>query len=188
MKSKQALVILVAVAAMTGLVTSQPTLAAEFLPFEGKNTVREGEGGTKKVIEGIDFWSNGEPPRKYRLLGFVQDTRGKTGLFGMIAMSSLETDVAAAAKGAGGDAVILVGAETETVGAVGNSFGGIRANSAASGNTVRTTGTGWGMGASVAVQKQHSRYAVVKYLAEDVGQVQPDQGSAQVASTPARGE
>jgi len=28
------------------------------------------------VIEGIDFWSNGEPPRKFKILGVIDDTRG----------------------------------------------------------------------------------------------------------------
>ena len=37
--------------------------AQEFLPYEGKNAIQEGEGGTKKVVDGVDFWADGAPPR-----------------------------------------------------------------------------------------------------------------------------
>ena len=43
--------------------------AQEFLPYEGKNAVQEGDGGTKKVVDGVDFWADGAPPRPFKLLG-----------------------------------------------------------------------------------------------------------------------
>jgi hypothetical protein len=177
-----------AVAASAAMVAPHWALAAEFLPYEGKNAVREGEGGTKKVVDGIHFWSNGDPPRKYRVLGFVEDTRHKTGLIGMISMSSLESDVASAAKASGGDAVILVAAEAETVGAVGTGFGGARANAFAAGNSVRASGSSWGTGVSGAVQKHHSRYAVVKYLPVEATSDPADDAPPTAAQTAARSD
>lgn len=48
-------------------------------------------------------------------------------------MSSLENDVAKVAKENGGNAVIRVASEAETVGSVGNTFGSAQGNA----NTVR---------------------------------------------------
>ena len=112
------------------------SFAAEFVPYQGKTDIKEGDGGGKKTVDGIDFWSDGDPPLKYKLLGFLIDERHKSGLFGSFAMSSLETDIAADAKNAGGDAVILLSSEIETYGAGGNH------------------------------QRNHTKYAVVKYMAD----------------------
>ncbi|AEV27729.1 hypothetical protein Dsui_3399 [Azospira oryzae PS] len=43
----------------------------DFQPYEGKNNSYEGNGGTKVVVDGIDFWANGTPPRKYTIIGMV---------------------------------------------------------------------------------------------------------------------
>jgi hypothetical protein len=142
-------------------------LAQEFSAFEGKNALREGEGGSKKVVEGIDFWSDGAPPRKFKLLGFVTDRRHKTGLVGMISMSSLEKDVAELAKKNGGDAVILMASDAETVGVVGNSFGSASGTATVQGNTVNARSSGWNTGMAAPVQKQNSKFAVVQYVKEE---------------------
>jgi hypothetical protein len=132
--------------------TATATLGQDFTAYEGKNTVREGEGGGKKVVEGVDFWSDGEPPRKYKLVGYITDRRLKSGLFGMASMAGLEKDVALLAKKNGGDAVIQMGSETETTGSVGTAFGSRFGNSAS------------GFGAAAAVQKNNSKFAVLKYV------------------------
>jgi hypothetical protein len=67
--------------------------AQEFLPYEGKNAIPEGEGGTKKVVDGIDFWADGALPKPFKLLGYISDRRHKTGLIGAIRMSGLESDM-----------------------------------------------------------------------------------------------
>lgn len=127
--------------------------AQEFAAWEGKQQVYEGQGGTRKTIDGVDFWSNGAPPRKFMLLGYITDRRHKTGIIGAISMGNLESDVAKVAKQAGGDAVILVSENAETTGYVGNAW-----NNPNGGPT-------WGNGAPV--QKQNSKFAVVKYLPDD---------------------
>lgn len=142
------------------------TFAQEFQAYEGRNAIREGDGGTKKNVDGIDFWSNGAPPYRFKLLGFITDRRHKSGLFGMISMSGLESSVAEVAKKSGGDAVIQVSSEAETVGAVGNSYGNAQGTATTTGNTTNARVTGSSSSTSAAVQKQNSKFAVVKYLKE----------------------
>jgi len=144
--------------------TSSLAFAQEFLPWEGKNAIQEGDGGTKKVVDGVDFWADGAPPRAFKLLGYISDRRHKTGLIGMFRMSSLEGDVAKLAKENGGDAVILVGSEAETVGTVGSSYGNAQGNANTVGGNTTMHASGWSTGSSAAVQKQQSKYAVVKYV------------------------
>jgi hypothetical protein len=139
-------------------------VADDFVAYEGKNAVQEGNGGEKKTVDGIDFWSNGAPPRKFKLLGFINDTRLKSGLLGKIRMSGLESSIAKEAKKAGGDAVILVDANAETTGQIGHSNTSAQASATNYSNTATAQGHSWTNSATVAVQKEHSRYAVVKYL------------------------
>src|SRR5579871_3479959 len=77
--------------------------APEFLAYDGKNAIQEGQGGEHKSINGVDFWMRGAPPRRFQLIGSLTDERHKTGLWGAIRMSSLETDIAKAALAAGGN-------------------------------------------------------------------------------------
>jgi len=149
------------------LIATNIALAQEFLPYEGRDAVREGDGGTKKIVDGIEFWADGAPPKQFKLLGYITDRRHKSGLFGMISMSSLETDVAAAAKTNGGDAVILVSSEAETVGTTGSSRGSAQGRANSFGGTTTARSTGSSTTSSQAVQKSNSKYAVVKFLPKD---------------------
>jgi hypothetical protein len=138
--------------------------AQEFQAYEGKNAVREGEGGTKKTVDGVDFWSDGAPPYRFKLIGFITDRRHKTGLVGMISMSNLEGSIAEVAKKNGGDAVIQVSSEAETVGVVTNNYGTAQGTATTSGSTTNFNATGWSNGAAAKVQKQNSKFAVIKYM------------------------
>ena len=33
--------------------------------------VLEGEGGSMSVVDGVDFWNNGHPNRKYKIIGII---------------------------------------------------------------------------------------------------------------------
>jgi len=133
--------------------------SADFVAYEGKGAVIEGQGGGKKVVDGIDFWSDGDPPYKYKLLGYLTDRRLKSGLFGMISMSGLESNIASEAKKAGGDGVIVIYSDAETVGGV--------SNGVASGQSNGRRYSGSGTGISAAIQKNNSKFAVVKYLKDE---------------------
>jgi hypothetical protein len=42
-----------------------------FQPYEDTGKVYEGSGGVKLEVEGVDFWTEGAPPRRYSILGVV---------------------------------------------------------------------------------------------------------------------
>ncbi|MEC5397221.1 hypothetical protein [Uliginosibacterium sp. H1] len=46
---------------------------ASFYPHESRENVYQGKGGSRFVVEGIDVWFNGDPPRKYSILGYIED-------------------------------------------------------------------------------------------------------------------
>jgi hypothetical protein len=149
-------------------------LADDFVAYEGKDAIQEGSGGEKKTVAGIDFWSNGAPPRRFQLIGFITDSRMKTGLIGMIRMAKLESSIAKQAKKAGGDAVILTESGSETTGYVGQTHTTGQATATTNGNfygnNYQSTTHAWGssnaFSQTAAVRTQHSRYAVVKYLSD----------------------
>lgn len=109
----------------------------DFQPYEGKNNLYEGEGGTKVVVDGIDFWANGSPPRKYSIIGMVVSEIGS----GIGDEAIIRSSVAAEVKKQSGDAAIQV---TNN-----NSFAGV----------VRTT-PGFYLAAGV----KRMQFAVIKYV------------------------
>lgn len=147
----------------------------QFLVYEGRNAIHDGQGGEKKVVDGVEFWFDGDPPHRFQVLGVITDRRMKTGLYGMIRMHGLEPDIAKMARSAGGDAVILQGQDDDVIGASGFS------------SAYATGGRGWasGFGSSfMAPMKAHeSRYIVVKYLGDDPAGAPAAQPPA--ATTPA---
>ncbi len=76
----------------------------DFQPYEGKNNSYEGNGGTKVVVDGIDFWANGTPPRKYTIIGMVVSEVGS----GVGDESLIRTAVASEVKKQQGNAAIQV--------------------------------------------------------------------------------
>ena len=76
----------------------------DFQLYEGKNNLHQGEGGTKVVVDGIDFWANGSPPRKYLIIGMVTSEIGS----GYGDEAIIRSSVAGEAKKQGGDAAVQV--------------------------------------------------------------------------------
>ncbi|MGY4531476.1 hypothetical protein ACVW0Y_000586 [Pseudomonas sp. TE3786] len=76
-----------------------------FQPYETKDGTYVGRGGARETIDGIDFWSSGEPPRKYKVIGVITDKRVNN----PITMDGLKGAVASKAREAGGNAVIWDG-------------------------------------------------------------------------------
>lgn len=73
----------------------------------------EGVGGTLVEKNGIDYWTTGDPPRRYQILGVINDARDNR-IWSGDAIGSKK--VAKLAKAAGGDAVVLQGRGSEVVG------------------------------------------------------------------------
>lgn len=124
----------------------------KFTAYYGKDPVYEGQGGAMETVAGVDFWSDGSPPRRFKLLGYISDRRHKTGLIGKMRMSKLQKDLAKVAREHGGDAVILVDARADTIGF------------AHSGTATVNGSQAWGSGFSAGIQKQETKVAVIKYL------------------------
>jgi hypothetical protein len=76
----------------------------DFQPYEGKNNLYEGEGGTKLIVDGIDFWANGSPPRKYSIIGMVVSEIGS----GYGDEDIIRSSVASEVKKRNGDAAVQV--------------------------------------------------------------------------------
>src|SRR5712692_1940434 len=66
----------------------------EYKPYEAKNNVFEGKGGTKVIVDGMELWDNGDPPRKFKVLGIIDDQRPG----GVIPMSQLRSDIVKKAR------------------------------------------------------------------------------------------
>src|SRR3546814_19908276 len=56
-------------AAALAVFTAPAYAGSTFAAYEGADSVVSGTGGTKIVDEGIDWWTAGDPPRKYPDIG-----------------------------------------------------------------------------------------------------------------------
>jgi len=124
----------------------------DFAIYEGPPKVATGEGGTKITKNGIDYWTTGTPPRRYQIIGFVQDRRDEL-MDGGHAIGS--PSIASKVLSAGGNAVIV-----ESQDEVGKT-GGFGSASPFFGFLA--------MGGSKTV----TRMIVVKYLPDEVQPVSP---------------
>ena len=110
--------------------------SVNYQSFEGDNKVLTGQGGTKIVVDGIEFWDNGSPVRPYKLLGVVEGNTDD----GWGAESSIRSAVAAEVKKRGGDAVVLIS------------------------NNVQFTGVVKAAYADIATGSRTTKFGVIKYL------------------------
>jgi hypothetical protein len=52
------------------------SVTTEYKTFEGVRAgIVEGKGGAKVIVDGMEIWEDGEPPRKFKVLGFIDETR-----------------------------------------------------------------------------------------------------------------
>jgi hypothetical protein len=99
-----------AMVAATLLTGSAVRAGTGFLTYDGWDSVQQGQGGEKKVVDGVDFWMAGSPPRRFKILGSIDGAHRKGGLAGMVSFANPENGVAKQALAVGGDAVILTDA------------------------------------------------------------------------------
>jgi hypothetical protein len=123
----------------------------EYKSFEGKSNLFEGQGGTKVVIDGIEIWDNGEPPRKFQVLGIVDDERPG----GIIPMSQLRSDIVKKAREVGGDAVIQLGSQSQ--------IAGYYSSSSATAYSQGKSATAYGSTTTMPVRRNVAKFAIVKY-------------------------
>lgn len=106
---------LICAAALAAL--ASPAFAGStFAAYEGANSVVTGTGGTKVVDEGIDWWTAGDPPRKFQILGVITDERRDKPLSGKAIGSK---SIAKKVNEVGGNAVIVHNQDARASGVVG---------------------------------------------------------------------
>lgn len=81
--------------------------------YDGPDPVVTGKGGAKITEQGIDWWTGGDPPRPYRIVGILTDTRGN-GRFSGDALGS--KNIAKKVKAVGGNAVVVYKSSDAVVG------------------------------------------------------------------------
>ncbi len=135
----------------------------DFAVYEGQPIIKTGAGGTKITKNGIDYWTSGEPPRRYQVIALVQDKRDEFWDGGHAVGSR---SIANKVKKSGGDAVII---QSENEAGQGGGY------SSTSGGASGGFGSLFGFGMSGG-SKTITRMVVVKYL--------PDQPTAPTSPTP----
>jgi len=127
--------------------------STDFQPWEGRNAVIEGNGGTRKVVDAVDIWTNGDPPRKFRILGIIEDERPG----GFLYMAERKHDIARKAREHDGDAVIMISSSSQLQGYY----------STTTVNTQIYPGgsvLSFGSGTSVPITRRASKFLVIKYV------------------------
>ena len=118
--------------------------STDFQSWEGRNSVVVGHGGTRKVVDGMDVCTFGDPPRRFRVLGIIQDERPG----GRLYIAELNHDVVQKAREQGGNAVILVSSASQLRGYYTNG-----------------TASAYGFDATtVPITRRSSTYVVIRYL------------------------
>jgi hypothetical protein len=126
-------------------------LLNELFTYSGLG-IYEGRGGASKNINGVDIWLVGTPPRKFRIIGYIMDSRPG----GPIPMARRDSDLVSAAKRNGGDGLLLKAEQTDFLG----SYSTGNATAVTSGNVTTAVGSG----VSVPMIRREGQYFVIKYV------------------------
>lgn len=142
---------------LIALISCALTLAAcattTYKTFETRGDgVIEGKGGAKSVQDGIDIWDYGDPPRRFRVIGIIEDERPG----GIIPMGQLRSDMVKKARDVGGHALIQIRSQAQIVGY--QSIGSATATSY--GNTATATGAT----TSMLIRRNTAQFAVIQYV------------------------
>jgi hypothetical protein len=114
--------------------------------------IYQGRGGASKNVDGVDIWIDGSPPRKFKIIGYITDSR----LGGPIPMAMRDSDLAAAAKKNGGDGILLKAEQSNFVATASTA----NATAVTNGNVT----TAFGSGVSVPIVRREGQYYVIKYV------------------------
>jgi hypothetical protein len=100
----------------------------------------------------MKLWDNGDPPRKFKVLGIIDDERPG----GIISMSQLRGDIVKKAREAGGDAVIQLGSKSQ--------IASYYSSGAASAYAYGNSATAYGSSTTIPVRRNVAKFAVIKYV------------------------
>src|SRR3546814_13128782 len=65
-ESKLLAIVIAAAYSAALLQSSEAQAKSRFTPYEARNSIVEGKGGTRTTKHGIEYWAMGDPPRRYR--------------------------------------------------------------------------------------------------------------------------
>ena len=131
-------------------VATQPADAkTRFERYEARDSIIEGNGGSRIEKDGIDFWTMGDPPRRYQIIGIIRDNRG-TGVFHGNAIGS--SGIAKKVREVGGDGVILLNQDS--------ALKGIYSQGQATANGNQAFGSSF----AIPIEERVTTFIVVKYL------------------------
>lgn len=140
---------LTAIASLSFLAACATT---EYKPYEAKDNLFEGEGGNKVVVDGMEIWDNGDPPRRFKVLGIIDDECPG----GLIPMSQLRSDMVKKAREAGGDALVQLSSRSQ--------ISGYYTSGSGSAYAYGGSATAYGSSVAVPVRRNVVRLALIKYL------------------------
>lgn len=76
-----------------------------------------GQGGTMKVVDGIEVWTAGEPNRRFKVLGIISQSHyDNGGALSVLAGATKGSELINTAKKYDGDGIIFVGTNSVIVG------------------------------------------------------------------------
>ena len=108
MKKKSMITALTTVFLLAGCAS----VTTEYNTFEGvRPAIAEGKGGAKVVVGGMEIWLDGEPPRKFKIIGFIDETREAS--WNYTYTPSDREDIVKKAREAMGDAVIKLNSQSQ---------------------------------------------------------------------------
>jgi len=131
----------------------------DYYPYQGGGPMI-GQGGASKRIDGVDIWLFGAPPRKFQIIGYIEDSRPG----GPPLMAQRNPKLAAIAKQQGGDGVLIQSDAAQYMGSItmGNAF--TTANGAFYGNGFNGSALTTGTLVSAPMIRREGRFFVIKYL------------------------
>ena len=150
---------------LLGFSLAVPATAAErFDAYDGPDIVTIGKGGTKVVRNGIEYWTLGMPPRPFRVIGVIKDSRTNRWWDGDPIGSKA---IAKLTRTANGNAVVVVDSNTNLE-AIESYYSGCGGGSAvASNNWASWSGGFFGSGSTSAVNRTNTRLLVIRYLTDE---------------------
>lgn len=132
------------------IVLGLTSCSTKYYEYSGSGVIK-GNGGASKSVNGIDIWVDGAPPRPFKIIGFIEDSRPGRGP----ALAARNGALAAKAKEHGGDAVVLGGEQRENVGSI--NAGSIIGMSPM---------PAFGSGVSIGAMRSNAKFYVIRYLPE----------------------
>jgi|SRR5579862_2962121 len=136
----------------------------QFVAYDGPQTVMRGEGGTNIVYDGIELWTTGTPPRSYRVVGVLTETRRHR----RSSTASFGPDVAVEVRKVGGSAVIVLSEPSQFIGTTttAQAVGSTRVTTSTFGTSITGYGTTnlFGESDSLVISDNTTRLLVVKYV------------------------